>query len=108
MGLVEQLAGFSTTVAEAKELFGRSSVPAMHTFGLQTTTGLSKQFKAALTSPPVVVHFDPNRETTLQVDASRKNGMGYSYCRNMKTDGDWWMQIPGGARTSSQVTPLWN
>ena len=67
MGLVEQLAGFST--AEAKGplrplLSSRNAYiwTSDHDWAFEAV-------KAALLSPPVVVHFDPNRETTLQVDA---------------------------------------
>ena len=75
MGLVEQLAGFST--AEALSLRPLLSSRNAYIW----TSDHDRAFeavKAALLSPPVVVHFDPNRETTLQVDASRKNGMGYA------------------------------
>ncbi len=34
--------------------------------------------KTALLSPPVLSHFDPGRETVIQVDASRTKGMGYA------------------------------
>ncbi len=43
--------------------------------------------KVALTSPPVIVHFDPRRETIIQVDASRKNCMGYAL---LQRHGDSW------------------
>jgi hypothetical protein len=46
-----------------------------------------KRFKLSLISPPMVVHFEPDRETVIQVDASRKNGMG---CAPMQRhDGSW-------------------
>ncbi|KZS08458.1 Uncharacterized protein APZ42_027535 [Daphnia magna] len=35
-----------------------------------------EEVKMALLVPPILAHFDPSRETSLQVDASRKNGMG--------------------------------
>ena len=43
--------------------------------------------KLALIFPPVVVHFEPDRDTVIQVDASRKNGMGYALMQ--RHDGGW-------------------
>lgn len=77
MGLVEQLAAFSSEVAVAKGplrplLSTRNpyiwTADHYHAFEL---------VKAALVASPVLAYFDPGRETVIQVDASRKNGMDY-------------------------------
>jgi hypothetical protein len=43
----------------------------------------------------VLVHFDPGRETTIQVDASRKNGMGYAL---LQRHGDSWRLVDANSR----------
>jgi hypothetical protein len=78
MGLVEQLAGFSTEVAAAKEPL-RPLLSSRNSF--VWTTDHDRAFEAvktALVAPPILAPFDPELETSLQVDASRKNGMGYA------------------------------
>jgi hypothetical protein len=87
MGLVEQLAGFSADVAGAKGplrplLSSRNSYiwTADHEMAFEAV-------KSALLAPPILASFDPSRETSLQVDASRKNGMGYALLQ--KHDAQW-------------------
>jgi hypothetical protein len=68
MGLVEELAGFSSDVAAAKvplrPLSSRNPYiwTADHEMAFEAV-------KAALLAPPILAHFDPSRETSLQVDA---------------------------------------
>lgn len=87
MGLVEQLAGFSSEVAAAKCPFR----PLLSTRNPYIWTADHDQafeaVKEALVAPPVLAHFDPGRETVIQVDASRKNGMGYVL---LQRHGDAW------------------
>jgi hypothetical protein len=87
MGLVEQLAGFSADVAAAKGplrplLSSRNSYTwtADHEMAFEAV-------KATLLAPPILAHFDPSRVTSLQVYASRKNGMGYALLQ--KYDEQW-------------------
>jgi hypothetical protein len=78
MGLVEQLAGFSPGVATAKAPLRpllSSRTPFVWTAGHDHAF---EAVKAALVAPPILAPFDPEQETSLQVDASRKNGMGYA------------------------------
>jgi hypothetical protein len=92
MGLVEQLAGFSTEVAAARAALLSTRNPFVW------TPDHKKAFdnvKLALVSPPVLVHFEPDRETTLQVDASRKNGMGYAL---LQRHGDTWKLVDANSR----------
>jgi hypothetical protein len=95
MGLVEQLAGFSTEVAAAKAPLR----PLLSTRNPYFWTAAHDQafeaVKLALVSPPVLVHFDPGRETTIQVDASRKNGMGYAL---LQRHGDSWRLVDANSR----------
>lgn len=89
MGRVEQLAGFSTKVAAVKKPLR----PLLSTRNPYVwTPDHDRAFDAvrlALISPPVVVHFDPDRDTTIQVDASRKVGMGYALLQ--RHDEGWWL-----------------
>lgn len=87
---MEQLAGFSTEVAAAKSplrplLSTRN--PFIWTEDHDQTFGA---VKLALISPPVLVHFEPMRETVIQVDASRKHGMGYAL---LQRHGDSWKLV---------------
>jgi hypothetical protein len=72
IGLVGQLAGFSTEAVAAKK---NPSSTSQHEEFIFMDPG---SVKLALTSPPMVVHFDPTCETIIQVEVSRKNGMGYA------------------------------
>ena len=95
MGLVEQLAGFSTEVAAAKGPLR----PLLSTRNPFIWTPDHEQafenVKLALVSPPMLVHFELDRETTLQVDASRKNGMGYAL---LQRHGDTWKLVDANSR----------
>ena len=85
MGLVEQLAGFSVEAAMAKSPL-RPLLSSKNLY--EWTTDHENAFsavKAALSAPPVLAHFNPKLETALQVDASRKNGMGYALLQRHDT-----------------------
>jgi hypothetical protein len=95
MGLVEQLAGFSTDVAAAK-------APLRPLLSTKTpflwTTDHESAFSAvkkALVEPPILAHFDPTLETSLQVDAPRKNGMGYVF---LQLHGSTWKLVDANSR----------
>jgi hypothetical protein len=95
MGLVEQLAGFSTRVAAAKGPL-RPLLSTKNPF--IWTADQEKAFedvKRALLAPPILAHFDPERETVIQVDASRKNGMGYAL---LQRHGEMWKLIDANSR----------
>ena len=51
--------------------------------------------KMALVAPPVLANFDPEAETTLQTDASRKNGLGYALLQRQAGE---WKLIQCGSR----------
>lgn len=87
MVLVEQLAGLSADVAAAKEPLRpllNSRNPYIWTTNQETAF---EAVKMALMTPCILAHFDPSREASLQVDASRKNGMGYALLQ--KHDEQW-------------------
>mgnify|MGYP001002027478 CR=1 FL=1 len=51
--------------------------------------------KKALVSPPVLAPFDPKRETRLETDASRLNGLGFAL---LQKHGDVWKLVLAGSR----------
>ena len=56
--------------------------------------------KTALTSPPVLAHFDPSLPTVLQTDASRRKGLDYAL---MQQHGSRWKLIQCGSRFLSDT-----
>lgn len=95
MGLVEQFAGFLTEVATTKAPLR----PLLSTSNPYTCNADHDwAFEAvilALVSPPVLVHFYPGCETTIKVDPSRKNGMGYA---PLQRHGDSWRLVDANTR----------
>lgn len=95
MGLVEQLAGFSTEVATAKgplhPLLSSENPYIWTTDHEQAFTDV----KRALIAPPILTHFDPALDTAIQVDASQKNGMGYAL---LQRHGDIWKLVDANSR----------
>ncbi|KZR99649.1 Uncharacterized protein APZ42_004403, partial [Daphnia magna] len=51
--------------------------------------------KQALLAPPILAQFDPSLETSLQVDASRKHGMGYAL---LQLHGSIWKLVDANSR----------
>ena len=101
LGLVEQLAGYSTEVSGALGPM-RPLLSSKNPF--VWTPDHDRAFQAtkdALAKPPVLQAFDPSRETALHTDASRLNGLGYILLQ--KDPGtDRWHLIECGSRF---VTP---
>lgn len=78
MGLVEQLAGFSYEVAAAKgPLRPLLSTKNEYLWNADRNRAFAA-VKHALVQQPILPHFDPSLETSLEVYASRKNGMDYA------------------------------
>lgn len=95
MGLVEQLAGFSMEVVAAKGPL-RPLLSARNAFiWTEDHDSAFAAVKAALTAPPFLAHFDPYLETSLQVDASRKHGMGYAL---LQRHGSIWKLVDANSR----------
>ena len=100
MGLVEQLAGFSSEVAAAKGPL-RPFLSSKNAF--LWTADHDRAFSAvkrALVQPPKLAQFDPSLETTLQVDASNKNGMGYAL---LQRHGEAWKLVDANSRWCSDT-----
>lgn len=96
MGLVQQLSDFSTDIS-------RSAVPLrpllkssnLFTWNSDHESAFD-EVKKALCSPPVLTQFDPDRETMIQTDASRLNGLGYVLLQ--KDRNDIWKLVQCGSR----------
>lgn len=76
MGLVEQLAGFSSEVAAEKGPL-RPLLSARNTFiWTEDHDSAFTVVKGVLTALPILAHFDPDLKTSLQVDADSRVGIG--------------------------------
>lgn len=95
MGMVNQIGEFSKDVSKAAEPL-RPLLSTRNAFSWQKVHMKSfEDVKRAISSPPVLAHFDLNAETALHTDASRKNGMGFVL---MQKQGDVWKIIECGSR----------
>ena len=95
-GLVEQLGGFSTQVAEAMGPLRPLLSPRADFIWTDDHDKAFKAAKEALSAPPVLTTFDPTRETQLETDAARTKGLGY-VLRQKSPEGQWKM-IEAGSR----------
>lgn len=78
MGLVEQFADFSTEIKPLAVPL-RPLLRSSNTFEWNRDHDVAfAALKKALVSPPILMPFEPELETILQTDASRKNGLGYA------------------------------
>lgn len=85
-GLVNQLGSFSSDVA-SRFVPLRPLLSTKNSW--QWTPEHDQAFdavKTALTSPPILAHFNINLPTRLLTDASRLNGLGYALLQNHGTD----------------------
>ena len=95
LGLVEQLAGFSKEIAEAKAPLQPLLSP--HNV-FEWTSDQEQSFEAvkvALLKPPIPANFDQSLETELHVDASRKKGMGFA---QLQKHGETWKLTDANSR----------
>ena len=95
MGLVEQLAGFSTDVAAAKAPLRPLLSTRTPFVWTADHDGAFSAVKKALVAPPILANFNPALETSLQVDASRKNGIGYVL---LQLHGSTWKLVDANSR----------
>ncbi|KAG0722364.1 Transposon Ty3-I Gag-Pol polyprotein [Chionoecetes opilio] len=77
-GVVNQLADFSTEVAEAADTLRALLSPRKEFVWTPAHQSSFQSVKKALSSTPVLAHFDPALPTVLQTDASRLKGLGYA------------------------------
>ena len=58
------------------------------------------ELKEELSKSPCLSHFDPNLETRLETDASRKKGFGYALLQKQEDD---WTLVAAGSRYLKDV-----
>ena len=75
-GLVEQLGGFSSDVAEAMTPLRPLMSPKAEFIWNEDHEKAFEAAKLALSKPPILTTFDPKRETRLETDAARTKGSG--------------------------------
>ena len=100
MGLVNQLADFSTEIAATEAPLRpllHANTPFIWTADHERAF---EDVKKALISPPILAQFDMSAETVLQTDASLKNGMGYVL---LQRQSDKWRLIQCGSRFVSDT-----
>ena len=108
MGLVEQLAGFSTEVAAAKAPLR----PLLSTRNPYLWTADHDQafeaVKLALVSPPC--SFTSTRDEKLQYRSTRRGKTAWNmpYYSATAILGGWWMPTHAGVRTPNPDMPSWN
>lgn len=95
MGLAEQLGDFSLDLSSAAGPLRPLLRPSNEFIWNSDHDAAFQAVKIALTSPPVLAHFDPSRETVLMTDASRLHGLGFALLQ--KVDGAWKL-IKAGSR----------
>lgn len=78
MGLVNQLADFSTEISTAAAPLRPLMSPKRTFTWTPDHDQAFKKVKEALSSPPVLATFDPTLPSVLQTDASRLYGVGYA------------------------------
>ena len=87
MGLVNQLSEFTPDIATAAADL-RPLLSTKRTFmWLPDHDVAFSKTKAALTSPPVLANYDPDKPVVLQTDASRLNGLGYALLQDHGASG---------------------
>ncbi len=96
LGLVEQLAGFSSEVSATMQPLRPLLRPKNEFHWAPEHDRAFEATKKVLSSPPVLTAFDPARPTVLQTDASRTRGLGYAL---LQQDGEGhWRLIEAGSR----------
>ena len=100
MGMVNQLGSFSPHISE-KCVPLRELLKTKNDFvWLSVHDEAFNEVKKLLINPPILVHFDPSRETRIETDASRLKGFGFSL---LQRHGDLWKLVSCGSRFLTDV-----
>ena len=100
MGLVQQLADFSSEISSAADDLRGLLKPSNEFIWTPDHEKAFNAVKKALTSPPVLAHYDPRLATVLQTDAARLKGLGYAL---LQQHGDRWRLVQCGSRFISDT-----
>ena len=95
MGLANQLGGFSSEMAQAAQPLRDLLKPRNDWCWSPVHDSAFQKVKEALTSPPILAHFDATLPTMLQTDASRLNGLGFAL---LQRHGEDWKLVQCGSR----------
>ena len=93
MGLVNQLGAFSSEISSAAHPLRELLKKRNDFVWLNSHQKAFDQVKECLSKPPVLANFDPSKETRLETDASRLNGLGFMLLQNH--DGQWKLVLCG-------------
>ena len=78
MGLVQQLGEFTSEISTAADNLRDLLRPCNAFCWTPDHQAAFDEVKRALSSPPVLAHFDPSLQTALLTDAARLKGLGYA------------------------------
>ena len=95
MGLVQQFGDFSTEISSAADALRGLLKPSNAFVWTPDHQTAFNNVKKALSSPPVLAHYDPSLPTVLQTDAARLKGLGYAL---LQLHGDRWRLVQCGSR----------
>ena len=100
LGLCQQLGSFSDKLSTAAIPL-RALLKKKNAFvWTEEHTRAFEEVKEALLEPPVLAVFDPTKETRLETDASKLNGLGFTL---LQKHGDRWRLVLCGSRFLSDV-----
>ena len=100
MGLVNQIGYFSPNISKSATPL-RSLMSDKNIFKWSNEHNEAfNRVKEALCEPPILNHYDPNKPTMVQTDASRLNGLGYALLQKHE---DNWRLIQCGSRFISDT-----
>lgn len=100
MGLVQQLGDFSADISSAADSLRALLKPSNCFMWTPDHQAAFESVKSALTSPPILAHFDPSLPTVLQTDAARLKGLGYAL---LQQHDDKWRLVQCGSRFLSDT-----
>ena len=100
MGLVQQFNDFSTDISSTADALRGLLKPCNAFVWTPDHQASFNEVKKALSSPPVLAHYDPRLPTVLQTDAARLKGLGYAL---LQQHGDRWRLVQCGSRFLSDT-----
>ena len=101
IGLVNQLAEFTPAIAESADPLRPLMSPRRSFTWTPDHDAAFLKVKKALSSPPILAHFNPSLNTMLQTDASRLHGVGYALLQEYESGR--WRLVQCGSRFLADV-----
>ncbi|XP_043188392.1 uncharacterized protein K02A2.6-like [Amphibalanus amphitrite] len=100
MGLAQQFSDFSSEISSAADALRGLLKPSNAFVWTADHQEAFNKVKTALSSPPVLAHYDPQLTTVLQTDAARLKGLGYAL---LQQHGEHWRLVQCGSRFLSDA-----